>query len=163
LSPGNLAQIIFRLSNARLASSIDVSPEWLRVLSLVDGTRTVAEIARATRLDEAAVRTTLVDLHRAGVLEIVGVVDVMPDHANEPPPSTLDGRFFSQVELELARAIGPLAEIIVDDELAAMGEKRAGFHRDRAAELVERVSLAIRDETKRVKFQSAMLPEIRDL
>ena len=156
------SQIIFRLSNGGLGSAIDVEPETLRVLSFVDGTSTVAEIAQAVGSDEEKVLKTLAGLHKAGVVEILGVVEVMPERSSQPPLS-VDGRFFSQVELELARAIGPLAQIIVDDELSAMGEQRSDFHRERAAELVERVSLSIRDESKRLNFQSALLPEIRKL
>ena len=80
-----------------------------------------------------------------------------------PTLEIVDSKFFDQLIRELARVIGPAASLIIEEEISALKETQATFPKARAAELVERASLGIRDETKRVKFQQAMLAVIRAL
>jgi hypothetical protein len=82
----------------------------------------------------------------------------------KPPPEKMMGReFFKKVDGELAKALGPIASVIVDDQIAEMGEQRDAFPQDKAAELVEAVSSEIADEGKRIRFQRSMLEVLRDL
>ena len=64
---------------------------------------------------------------------------------------------------ERAKALGPIASVIVDDQIGEMGEQRDAFPRNKAAELLEAVSSEIADEGKRVRFQRSMLDVPRDL
>ena len=83
-----------------------------------------------------------------------------PDRAKVSPQLTVDGTFFAQMEHELTRVMGPVATLIIDDEVADLGTDKGSFPRDRAAELVEKVSLEIADEGKRASFQQIMLEAI---
>ncbi|NIO70841.1 MAG: hypothetical protein GTN71_17855 [Anaerolineae bacterium] len=80
-----------------------------------------------------------------------------------PPELTVDGTFFAQIEHELAKVMGPVATLIIDDEVAALGADKDSFPRDRVAELVEKVSSEITDEDKRASFQQMMLEAIGTL
>ncbi len=80
-----------------------------------------------------------------------------------PPELTVDGTFFAQIENELAKVMGPVATLIIDDEVAALGADKDSFPRDRVAELVEKVSSEITDEDKRASFQQIMLEAIGTL
>jgi hypothetical protein len=73
------------------------------------------------------------------------------------------GESLKKVDEELAKALGPIASVIVDEQIAEMGEQRDAFPRNKAAELVEAVSSEIADEGKRVRFQRSMLDVLRDL
>ena len=53
--------------------------------------------------------------------------------------------------------------MIIDDEIAALGETRESFPRHKVAELVERVSADIGDENKRLRFQQIMLDMLKRL
>ena len=86
-----------------------------------------------------------------------------PDRAKVPPEFTVDGTFFAQMEHELTRVMGPVATLLIDDEVAALGAVRDSFPRDRVAELVEKVSFEITDEGKRASFQQTMLQVIGTL
>jgi predicted regulator of Ras-like GTPase activity (Roadblock/LC7/MglB family) len=86
-----------------------------------------------------------------------------PDRAKVSPELTVDGTFFAQMEHELTRVMGPVATLVIDDEVAALGADRDSFPRDRMAELVEKVSSEITDEGKRDSFQRTMLTVIRTL
>ncbi len=67
------------------------------------------------------------------------------------------------MEHELTKVMGPVAPLIIDDEVAALGAAKDSFPRDRVAELVEKVSSEITDEAKRASFQKIMLEAIETL
>ncbi len=151
----SLTQVIFRLAHGDVAGEINLKPEAWRVLTRVDGVRSVAEIAQSIGMSLDVVVQMVEMLYQAGVLEVA------PGSATPPRP-TVNGALFDHVGRELTRAIGPMADIILDEEIGALGETRERFPRERLPELVERVSAAIRDESKRVKFQQIMLDAIRN-
>jgi predicted regulator of Ras-like GTPase activity (Roadblock/LC7/MglB family) len=80
-----------------------------------------------------------------------------------PPELTVDGTFFAQMEHELTKVMGPIATMIMDDEVAALGADKDSFPRDRVAELVKKVGSEITDEDKRARFQQIMLEAIGTL
>jgi predicted regulator of Ras-like GTPase activity (Roadblock/LC7/MglB family) len=86
-----------------------------------------------------------------------------PSRAKAPSELTVDGNFFAQMEHELTKVMGPVATLIIDDEVAALGAAKDVFPRDRLAELVEKVSSEITDEGKRDSFQQTMLEAIGPL
>jgi len=57
--------------------------------------------------------------------------------------------------------MGPLAEIVIDDCIDAMGLARETMPREMTSTLVERISSEIRDVEKRVRFQQTMLGILR--
>ena len=79
------------------------------------------------------------------------------------PELTVDGTFFAQIEHELTKVIGPVAILLIDEEVAALGTAKDAFPRHRMAELVEKVSSEIADEEKRASFQQIMLEVIETL
>lgn len=152
----NLSQVIFKLSTGDLAGEVNLKPEAWRLLTQINGVRSVAEIAKNLGMDETSAISLVDMLFKSHILEIAP--------GSEPPPSvSVDANFFAEITRELAKAIGPLASIIIEDEIAALGEQADDFPRDRLADLVERVSEAIKDNTKRVAFQRLMLEAIRKL
>ncbi len=146
--------VIYKLSTTAPPGEVSLKPESWRILAQVNGERTIAEIAQAIGMDEAAATQVALSLYQAGVLEISqGKV--------APTRATVDGSFFDQVTQRLAVAMGPLAEIVIDEEIENLGESRKEFPRERIPDLVERVSQAILDDAKRIRFQQAMLETIR--
>jgi hypothetical protein len=155
-SVANLTQVVFKMSSGDLAGEINLKPEAWRMLTQINGSRSVAEIAKTLGLDEATAINIADSLFKAHILEVA------PGSVT-PPSETVDAKFFNAVTLELARAMGPLASMIVEDEIAALGETMDAFPRDRLADLVERISESIKDNNKRVNFQRLMLDAIRKL
>lgn len=152
----NLAQVVFKLSSRELAGEINLKPEAWRVLAQVNGARTVAEIAQSLGMDTATAARSAEQLFQAGLLE--------PTAGNlQAPQATVDSKFFGWVTQEFARIIGPMASIILEDAIAALDETPGQFPRDRIAELVEAISVEIRDDAKRIRFQQIMLDAIRKL
>ena len=75
--------------------------------------------------------------------------------ASAAPGPCLPLSTISQVEHELARAIGPVAMLAVDDSVAAMGFKREALPADSASAWLERLSGEIADAGKRGQFLQA--------
>jgi hypothetical protein len=148
--------VVFRLAGHKGPNDINLkSAEW-NILTQVDAMRSVGKISNALNLDELDVAKTLYELCSAGLVEVVEKL--------ETPPEKMMGReFFKKVDGELAKALGPIASVIVDDQIAEMGEQRDAFPQNKAAELVEAVSSEIADEGKRIRFQRSMLEVLRDL
>jgi predicted regulator of Ras-like GTPase activity (Roadblock/LC7/MglB family) len=67
----------------------------------------------------------------------------------------LDQALVTQIEHELARAVGPVAMFAVDDALAAMGSTRQTLPAVSAAAWIERLGGEIADEGKRTHFLQA--------
>jgi hypothetical protein len=152
----SLSRVIFKLSNRDLSGEVTLTPFAWRVLVQFDGARSVADIARALGIEEGKVTEVAETLFRSGVLQVA------PGSA-PPPRPTVNGTVFDQISVELARAVGPMAVLTLEEEIANLGEAREMFPRDRIPELVERLSQTIRDGTKRLRFQQIMLEAIRKL
>ncbi len=148
--------VVFRLVGHNGPNDINLkSAEW-NILTQVDAMRSVGEISKALNLDEFDVAKTLYKLCSEGLVEVVEKL--------ETPSKKMMGReFFKKIDGELAKALGPIASVIVDDQIAEMGEQRDAFPQNKAAELVEAVSSEIADEGKRIRFQRSMLEVLRDL
>lgn len=149
-----LSQVVFKLSNSELTGEVNLKPEAWRILSQVNGVRTLGEIAKTVGMNEATASQIADTLLQARILEVAsgGAPIVNPN---------VDEAFFKDVTRELARAMGPMASLIIEDTVAALGEKQESFPRARLADLVERVSEEIRDPNKRIHFQQVMLEAIR--
>ena len=156
VASGNLSKVIFRLSNKELSGEVTLTPVVWRVLVQFDGTRTVAEIAQGLKLEESGVGQIAETLFRSGILQVApGSV--------APPRPTVNGAFIEQITTELARAIGPLAALTLEDEIAALEEIQESFPRERIPELIERLGQAIQADARRLRFQQVMLAAIRKL
>ena len=148
--------VVFKLAGHKGADDINLkSAEW-NILTQVDAVKSVREISKALNMNEIGVAKVLYALYSTGLLEVVA--------KSKPPPEKVVGReFLKRVAEELAKALGPIASVIVDDQIAEMGQQRNAFPRNKASELVEAVSSEITDEGKRIRFQRSMLEILRDL
>ena len=71
--------------------------------------------------------------------------------------------FFDRLVHAATRAMGPMANRIVGDQISALGESRQAFPQTKLAELVIRVSGEILNDSMRARFQQAMINEMAKL
>jgi len=86
-----------------------------------------------------------------------------PEQVKVTTELAVDGTFFAQLERELTRVMGPIATLVIEDEVAALGADKSAFPRDKVARLVAKVSSEIADEGKRASFQQTMLKVMESL
>lgn len=148
--------VVFKLAPAGASGAVNLEAEEWRVLARVDGARTVAQIAQDLGEDEFRVAKVLYRLVSGGLLEAA-------EKPEAPLRPTVNGSFFRRLNGEFTEVMGPLGPVIIDDEIAALGETRDSFPREKVAQLVERVSAEIQDAGKKSRFQQIMLEAIRNL
>ncbi len=71
-------------------------------------------------------------------------------------PDTLPRQFFDHLISELTEAMGPMASLVVRDQVAALGESMEGFAKIRLNEFLNAVSQEFLDEKRRREFQQRM-------
>ena len=146
---------IFNISPSGSTNTVSLKPiEW-QILAQVNGERSVVEIGEILKLHEFEVARIIYSLITAGLLhEVTDGKAAFRDIVSE--------EFFEQLALIFTEIMGPLGPIIIDDEIGLLGEERNAFPQDKAAELVERISLEIVDGAKRAQFQKEMVSVLRD-
>ena len=152
---------VTRLADALLAAGVlervtvgvfKLNAELWQMLRRFNGVRPLREIAQDLNLEEGTVTRSVNVLITTGLLE--GADGASPSSSASTSASgniRLDG-----LTAELAKVLGPLAALIIDDEISALGEARETFPRRRIEELIDRVSQAVQDQAKRARFQQAV-------
>ncbi len=74
----------------------------------------------------------------------------------QPQTKTINGNFFPIIEHELAKIMGPIAPVIVNDKIAEFGESRDRFPVNRLDSFVKALTGEIVDDDGRAAFASAM-------
>jgi general secretion pathway protein A len=72
-------------------------------------------------------------------------------------------QFFDYMTRIATAAMGPMAHLVLRDQIAALGESQAAFPRIKLRQLVELVSREILNETMRDRFQNMMFQEMEAL
>lgn len=147
--------VVPRLAPRLPGESITIRAADWEVLAQINGEATVGQLARDLgRGDLEAVRA-IYGLKMAGLIEL----SVEPA---APVAIALAGpAFFRALQAAVAAAMGPLAEIIVDDTLEDLGFTRATLPRSEMSAVAERISGEIREAEKRSRFQQTMLATLR--
>jgi hypothetical protein len=124
-----------------------------RVLSKIDGRRNVQEIAEILRVPYAYTAKVIFNLHKAGLVEIVAPT---PKPATELVPPVLLNRLSSI----LTDMIGPMAPVVLRDQIQVLGESQDAFPETKLDELIGLVSREISDGKLRNKFEELVFQEI---
>lgn len=122
------------------------------VLALCNGSRSVADVARLLGRDVFEVSKTICELLEMGALEKTEAAEIPAASS----PQTIDKSFFTTVETELKKVIGPIARVILNDTLAAFEESRETFPKERVESFIKTVCDQIVDEEKREQAGKAM-------
>ncbi len=140
---------IFRLSVQKSPENKNINADQWNVLALCNGTKSIAQIAEALSWDEFRTSKIIFQLVQLGLLE--KTEDQKP--IKKKPVSE---NFFSTVETELKRVIGPLASLVLTDKLSDMGETKESLGQDQALSFVEKLSEEISNDSKKKEFLRIM-------
>jgi type II secretory pathway predicted ATPase ExeA len=80
-----------------------------------------------------------------------------------PKDRTVASQFFDFMARAATEGIGPMANLIIDDQIADLGESRDRFPQNKLAELIERVSREIFNGTMRARFLDKMAQAVSAL
>jgi hypothetical protein len=148
-------QIIFALSPESPDEKVSFNKGVWKVLSLVNGRNSVKDICQSSRANEFSVLRLLSALNRRGIVYMASA---------EPPLDIQDReRFLQEMEATLARYVGPMASLVVEDTLKEMGRGREYICRDDLPLLIERICEIMEDEKDQIQFQGRMLGLIQKI
>jgi hypothetical protein len=150
---GDISSLVFRKVLRGDLGEVSLDGQTLTILMQLDGRKSLGQIAQATGM-------TMIQA-RACVSKLLKFKLVVPAQSTVPEAPLQEFLIF--LKLQLALAVGPIAEVLVDDAAEEMGVTLATLPLNRAPEMVEIIAGYIPREEKRLGFQSALLGKIRQL
>ena len=123
----------------------------LSVLVELDGQKSLASVSKRTGFNLVTVKDVIMKLME---LKLVAPV--------KDAISVLHQDFFEYLNAQLAVAVGPISEILIEESVEDLGYTVKRFPSPRAAELVDLISRHINGEEKKIHFKHTMLEKIRE-
>ena len=126
--------------------AVSLDADMIRLLIAIDENKNLYQIAEEVNVGTAEFKKALSKLLDQGLIE--------PVQKDIP---VLDQSFIKTLRLNLSRAIGPMAEILIEDMAAEMEMDPSAIPINQAAELIAHLSLEVPDEENRMQFKKSML------
>ncbi len=124
-----------------------------RVLSKIDGIRSMQDIAELLRIPYAYTAKVVFNLHKSGLVEVVSP-------ASKPTGELVPPALLNRLTSILTEVMGPMASMVLRDQIEALGESRDTLPEAKLDELIALMSREISDNQVRNKFEEAMFQEI---
>ena len=124
-----------------------------RVLSKLDGIRSVQDVSDLLRIPFAYTAKVIYNLHKSGLVELATpgskpVVDLVPQ------------ALLNRVTGILTEVIGPMAPLVLKDQIEALGESPNSLPEAKLDELITLIGREIGDGNLKNKFEESMFHEI---
>src|SRR3990172_2837915 len=124
-----------------------------RVLSKLDGVRSVQEVAELLRIPYAYTAKVFFNLYKSGLIDIV------------TPPAKPAGELLPEALINrltdiLTEVMGPMAPVVMRDQIEGLGETTHAFSDAKFDELIAAVGQEIADARLKRRFEESALQEI---
>ena len=126
--------------------SVSLDADMIRLLIAIDENKNLYQIAEEVDMGTATFKRALSKLLDQGLIE--------PVQKDIP---VLDQSFIQNLRINLSRAIGPMAEILIEDMAAEMEIDPVAIPVNQAAELIAHLALEVPDEENQIQFKKSML------
>ena len=150
---GDISSLVFRKVLRGDLGEVSLDGQSLTILMQLDGQKSLGQIAQATGM-------TMIQT-RSCVSKLLKLKLIVPAQSSVPEAPLQE--FLQYLKKHLALAVGPIAEVLIEDAAEEMGVTLATLPLNRAPEMVEIIAGYIPREEKRLTFQAAMLTKIRQL
>lgn len=149
---GNIASSVYRRCVRNDLGEVSLDSRMLTLMMNLNGDKNAATLAGELGMTLSDVREVLSRLDQLGLIE--EVVSSVP---------TLSADFYPFLADQLSKAMGPMAEILLEDLLTEMDLQRESIPLTRAAELVDALAREIPRSEKRTEFQQVLLGKLKNL
>ena len=139
---------VIRADNEKVSLDADT----IRLLIAIDESKSLNQIADEVDLDNTSFRQALSKLLEQGL--------IAPVQKGIP---LLDEYFLESLRINLSKAIGPMAEILIADVMEQMDLDSAGIPVNHAAELITQLSLEVPDGENQIQFKKSMIAILNKL
>ena len=150
-SSSELSAMVFKRVVRQDIEEFPLDPQMLSVFMELDGKTPLGRVAHKIGLKMSTMRELIAKLMQNGLVQKV-----------EQGIATLDKDFFDFLVVHLSLAIGPIAQVLIEEEVANLGYKLAQFPGYRVAELIDNLAREIRRDEKKEIFLKSMANKIRE-
>ena len=137
-SSSELSSMVFKRVVRQDIGEIPLDHQMLSVFMEMDGKAPLGTVAQKTGLNMSSMREIIAKLMQNGLVEKVEQEIVM-----------LDKDFFEYLVAHLSLAIGPIAQVLIEDEVENLGYELSRFPGHRVAELIDNLAQEIRRQEKK--------------
>ncbi len=150
-SSSELSAMVFKRVVRQDIEEFPLDHQMLSVFMELDGKAPLGRVAQKIGLNMGSMREIIAKLVRNGMVQKVDRKIV-----------TLDKDFYDYLVAHLSLALGPIAQVLIEDEVASIGYKLSQYPGHRVAELVDNLAREIRSEEKRNVYLKSMASKIRE-
>ena len=150
-SSSEISVMVFRRIARNDMEKFSLDSQMLAVLMELDGKKKLGEVAKETGLDMTTMREVVSRLVHANLVQPL-----------EDAVSKLGPDFFEYLRIQLSLAVGPIAELLIEDAVTDLGHELLKFPTHRAAELVDLLGREIQREEKKTVFKQNMIQKIKE-
>lgn len=147
---GDISGLVLKGSVKGNLGEFSLDSHMLQVLMQLDGKKNLGSVASALNIELATMKMAIAKLAALGLVEKPG--------ATAPGISKA---FIDYMIAQLANAMGPIAEVIFEEEIEKFGGDPARIPKNHAAELITRLAKEIPRKEKRLEFQQAMVARLK--
>jgi hypothetical protein len=150
ISADELSVLVFRRTPTHDLGEFSLDSNMLSLLMELDGEKSLGAVAQKIGLDLSTMKAVITKLYRLKL--VVPVKSAI---------SLVDREFLTYLRKELTLAIGPLADVLIEDAIGDMGYQENKFPSHRAAELVELLARDITRDEKKTLFKMNMVKVLK--
>ncbi len=149
---GNISNLVFKKIIKSDIGEFSLDSQMLKVLMAIDGKKSIENIEKQLGIPILVLKDSLMKLNKLKLIEV-----------DKTSVATLGDNFFDSLIEQLIIAIGPMAEIIIDDVVKDYGLNRNSIPVYKAPELIEEIADNIQRNDKKIQFQQNMLLLLKNL
>ena len=150
-SSGQISSTVFKRIVRDDIGKYPLDHQTLAVFMELDGKAPLGVVAQKAGLNMTTMRDIVAKLMQNGLVEKV-----------EQEAVTLDKDFFNYLADQLSLAVGPIALVLIEDEIHNLGHEVSRFPAQHVAELIRNLAREIRRKGKRDVFLKMMATKIRE-
>ena len=151
LSTGDISSMVFKRIVRDDLGGVSLDRQTLMVLMELDGQARLGTLAKKLSMNMGTMRDVITHLLQLGLAESIG-----------RQIAAVDNDFLRFLLEQLSLAVGPVAGVLIEDEVQNFGHDLLHFPCDQAVELVDRLALEIRREEKKSVFLQNMANKIQE-
>jgi len=145
ISPGQ-PKMFFRKVAPTGSSDIRLNADMIHLLMVIDENKDLLQISKEAAFDISKLNQILSRLIKLRLIEPV-----------EKREQFLSSKFLENLRLNLSQAVGPMAQILIEDTVAEMELKMSEIPEHQAAELISNIALEIPEENNQIEFKKTMI------
>ena len=144
--------VYFRKVIRKDNDEVSLDADMIRLLIAIDENKSLFQISEEVDMNNITFKRALSKLLEQGLIE--------PAQKDIP---VLDQSFIQILKVNLSKAIGPMAEILIEDAAQEMELDPSAIPVHQAAELIAHLSLEVPEEESQMQFKKSMLATLNKI